>query len=79
MSWYKTFHTVKLGKRDILCGVTVWMSSETRDCPAEYEIEDVQPVDKIYSFVVNECKADIIQSLYEDTTFIFNDEDLINA
>ena len=75
MSWYKAFHTVKLGKRDILCGVTVWMSKQTRDCPAEYEIEDVQPVDSIYSFVVNECKADIIQALYADTAFIVKEGD----
>lgn len=75
MSWYKTFHNVQLGKRVILCGVTVWMSRQSRDCPAEYEIEDVQPVDKIYSFVVNECKTDIIKYLYADTTFIVKEGD----
>jgi hypothetical protein len=51
------------------------MSKQGRDCPSEYEIEDVQPVDKIYTFVVNECKADIIKSLYADTTFIVNERD----
>ena len=79
MSWYKTFHNVKIGKRDVLCGVTVWISREARDCPAEYEIEDVQPVDKIYSFVVNECKGDIIKCLYSDKTFIVKEGDLIHA
>lgn len=77
MSWYKTFHKVKMGSLDINLGVTVWMSRQTMFSPAEFEIEDIEPVDKIYSVLVSDFRQDIIDRLYSDCTFIVNEEDIL--